>query len=233
LGICIALTGSWAKAAVVEYQFSGTLDQPFNGATIFSGEFYFDPNTPLDLLSNRSGSGSFGTALYQTITQDHQGGITADPHMGVSVTVGGDSLSDAHYANPGSTEHFLQVDRLASYSDFSVGWGHFAAPGDRDLFVAVGFTSLNKSLIDSVLPPFQFNPDDWPAGDLILQAGNNPQIRGTITNIRLTEPTEVAEPASLSVFAVLCLGVASRKPSRAAVTHYWRRLRDRDRTLPS
>lgn len=211
---------SVARAEPLTYQFGGTLTQPFEGSSQFSGTFTYDTSSPL-----------FGTQSDPTVAT--YSGALGTP-MSATFTLGG--LSSTSLGTPeGAT---LAVFHRPTEDAFIIEF-RYPEPADAGPFpavpqVAIGFRNnnvvginpLNSTSIPSMLNLSAFND----GGQINYQqpidhAQMVNLVSGTITSLQLVSgnPTpdpgpgpvnSVPKPTSLCLFGALGLGECLRRACR-------------------
>lgn len=215
LAFTASLSTGWSstQASPISYAFSGTLAQPFNGSSQFSGTFTYDT----DLPPYPGITGTPGWSYYSGVPAD-----PSEPVLSLTFNLGStpsssfgpiesDELIVAHTS--GSDGFFIQES--FSYAGGQNLWAEFGM-SSNNLVSCVPFTSSN--------PPTSLNLADFSGANLVVQGttsdGQQLNVVGTVTSLVPLGDSQmpVPEPASFLVFAVMGAGVLC----------YLRR-RDRDR----
>jgi len=204
--VCLVCCVSSANAAPVSYAFSGTLDQPYNGSSQFSGTFTYDTDLP----------------LYPGITPfpgwSYYSGVPADPTEPVlSLTFKLGNTASSSFGNIVQDE--LVVAHTQSNDAFYIN-ETFSYTGGQNLTANIGMVNNNlvyRGPFNSTAPPSSLSLTSFSMGaQLILQGttagGQYESVVGTITSLTpLTGgggPPSVPEPASVLVFLVMGAGFA-------------------------
>jgi hypothetical protein len=201
--VCLVCCVSSANAAPVGYAFSGTLNQPYNGLTSFSGTFVYDTDLP----------------LYPGITPSagwsYYSGVPANPTEPVlSLTFNLGATPSASFGSIASDE--LIVAHTPSNDGFYIN-ETFSNTGGQSLMANIGMVNNNlvqRGPFSSTAPPSSLNLSSFNMGtQLILQGtpagGQYETVFGTITSLTPLfggSESPVPEPGSVLVFLVLGAG---------------------------
>jgi hypothetical protein len=222
---------SSASASPVMYAFSGTLSQPFNGTTQFSGTFAYDTSTP------QSWSTTPGVGVYSSLVTGASdppatltfniGNMTATSIGSVSSTVvtvvhsqASDSFTIDLNSNNGNDqsgpnypgEDSLIVEQIQFSNNNLTSPGPFSSTG---LPSTLNLTNFNN-------PGPQFSIDGW------LANGQYVEVFGQITSLTPLGGTgggpsslPVPEPSSVLVFLALGAALVVSRRMRAQQVARW------------
>jgi hypothetical protein len=204
--VCLVCCVSSANAAPVIYAFSGTLNQPYNGSSQFSGTFTYDTDLP----------------PYPGITPlpgwSYYSGVPVDPTEPVlSLTFKLGNTPSSSFGNTLSND--LVVTHTQTNDGFYIN-ETFSNTGGPYLMANIGM--LNNNLVqrgpfNSTDPPIGLNLANFNMGaqlNLIGTpiGGQYETVSGTITSLAPLigggGPPPVPEPASVLVFLALGAGFA-------------------------
>ncbi len=209
LALCVAP----AHGSALTYAFSGTLFQPYDGSTQFSGTFTYATDLP-----PYPGVAPWpGTGYYSGVPYD-----PTEPVVSLAFTLGN---------TPSSS--FGRLDSDEVIVDHNLG----GTPQGGDLFqiseqfikngvgtvtASIGFGNdglIQRAPFSSTTPPSSLSLADFSRGgtlsvDFLSQQGQDTSIDGTITS--LTEiPNQsqvpVPEPSSLLIFAGLAAAISAHR----------------------
>jgi hypothetical protein len=203
LGFCFACCCTSVNAAPIGYAFSGTLDQPYNGATQFSGNFTYDTDLP---LTNSGNTSQF--SVYSGVPTN-----PTEPPVSVNISIGSTSWSfaggiDIMYSQveDAFTVYGLpiSVGGQQVYGQITLPYYHPGGPGIFSSGVIP--TSLN-------LAEFNFSP-----GINFFGTNASGQVTdlawGTINSLTPLAggggESPVPEPSSIFVFLIISAGLAGR-----------------------
>jgi hypothetical protein len=198
---CLVCGASPALASPITYSFSGTLDQPYNGSTQFSGTVTYDT----DLPQNPQVQPYPGWSYYLGTPP-----VSSEPPASLTFNLGGTSSSswgpvsnvEVIVAHTQGNDSFNFFEQFSPANGLPV-WANFGISNDN-LVKSAPFTST--SLPGSLNLPDFSNGAGLSFG--ILPASGPEQIyTGTITSMVATP-----EPASVLIFGMLGVGLwASRR----------------------
>jgi hypothetical protein len=211
--VCLACWVSSANAAPVGYAFSGTLDQPYNGSTQFSGTFTYDTDLP----------------LYPGITPfpgwSYYSGVPANPTEPVlSLTFNLGNTPSSSFGSIVSDE--LAVTHTQTNDGLYIN-ETFSNAGVQNLSANIGMVNNNlvyQGPFNSTDPPSSLNLANFSMGAQLTLTGTPAgglyeNITGTITSLTpLTGgggPPSVPEPSSVLVFLALGAGFTMQLRTRA------------------
>jgi hypothetical protein len=199
---------SAAKASPVSYTFSGTLAQPFNGSTQFSGTLSFDTNLP-----PHSGiQPSPGWSYYSGIPADG----SSSP---VFLTFNLGNTPSSSFGNVVNSE--VIVAHTPTSDGFFV-YQQYPFAGTQNLSAEFGMSNNNLTQpgpFNASTPPGSLNLADFNVGaNLTLWGetadGQQVQAVGTIASLIPPRMPPVPEPAPFVLFAVLGAGLIARRRLR-------------------
>jgi hypothetical protein len=208
LAVCFAFATRPACASPLTYEFSGTLNQPYNGSTQFSGTFTYNTSLP----PYPGIQPSPGWAYYS--------GVPTDPSSSaVSLNFAIGNLSSSSLGNVASDE--VIVTHSTASDAFYISEA-FHSGGTQNLAAEFGIINnnlLQRGPFNSLSPPSSLNVANFSMGagfSLVGTMANGQwvNIDGTITSLEPINFTAAPEPASFVVFAMLGLGyLGSRRVS--------------------
>jgi hypothetical protein len=197
---------SVAEASPVSSAFSGTLAEPFNGSTEFSGTFNY--NTDLRLYPGIQPSP--GWSYYS--------GIPTDPSSPpVSLTFNLGNTPSSSFGNVGNEE--VIVAHTPSSDGFFI-YQQYPFQGGQNLSAEIGFANNNitqRGPFDSSKPPSSLNLADFNIGANLTfwgttADGQQLHVVGTVTS--LVPALQTPEPATLVVFVAVVAGLVLRRGRR-------------------
>jgi hypothetical protein len=208
---CLLFAVSPAGASPVSYAFSGTLQQPFDGATQFSGTLVY--NT--DLPTYPGIQPSPGWSYYSGVPGD-----PSAPASALTFQVGNTSSSTA-----GTLNNLEVIVAHTSASDAFFIQEQFIGPHGQNLLAEFGIGNNNlvqRGPFSSLSPPASLKLSDFSNGGNLTLSGENGSgqgfnVVGTITS--LTPLSQVPEPSSVLVFTSLGAGLVTLRRCRTR----WRR----------
>jgi hypothetical protein len=196
---------SSAQAVPITYAFSGTLSQPYDGSSQFSGTFTYDTDLPVNT----------NIPPYPDMT--YYSGVPADPTepvLSLTFTLGNTPSSSFGYID--SDE--LSVTHQPSGSDaFDISEQFIAnsgsGSGPSSVFAGIGMTNNNlvqRAPFTSTSPPSSLNLANFSMGasltvEMNFSNGTGQMYAGTITSLEAV--TATPEPASFLVFGILGAGL--------------------------
>jgi hypothetical protein len=214
VGICLMCCVASASASPVGYAFSGTLSQPYDGSTQFSGSFYYDTSlVSIGVLTPPPTLGSI----------EYQGEPTRDGGVNVSFNLPGNLGSAWLSPNGEYTYPYVVVTHTQSNDSFAVNQTFDGQPGQGLLaVVTLGNNNVTQpGPFSSTSLPSSLNLGDFNLGaQFFLYGTTSPSgpyinISGTITSLTGDgDPAAVPEPSSVLVFLVLGTGLALRLSKR-------------------
>jgi hypothetical protein len=196
--ICIACGSSTASASPISYAFSGTLMEPYNGSSAFSGTFTY--NTSLQPLPDVQPYP--GWSYYSGVPTD-----PTDPPVSLNFNVGG--VSSSSFGNVSNLE--LIVTHTNTGDGFYIE-ENLTSPSGQATFANIGMVNINAvqpGPFGSTDPPSSLSLSSFSMGpqlDLMIGYGTSDHVTtvvGTITSLTQILPAPVPEPGSLPVFAIL------------------------------
>jgi hypothetical protein len=216
--LVLATSAKHGTASPITYEFSGTLAQPINGSTAFSGTFSYE------LTTTEFGAGDLLTRSVGSHAMLNVGGKSFD-FINYSFTELGPSPTYTFDANSkGQGDNFIfQGDRgtiassSAPSSQSAAMTIHLGDPSGT-AFPASG-TSLPKLNLSSfAIRDFSvtLNPPASSAMSAVARAESGGPVTGTITTLSVEAQT-VPEPTTLALFTLIGLGVAARRRLRRRV----------------
>lgn len=196
-----------AQASPISYAFSGTLAQPYNGSTQFSGTLTY--NT--DLPPYPGIQPSPGWSYYSGVPND-----PTSPVVSLTFNLGGTSSSS--FGSLASDE--VIVAHTQSADAFFIEEA-FNYSGGQNLHAEFGIGNNNlvyRGPLHSLNPPSSLNLADFSDGANLTfwgktASGQDVNVVGTVTS--LVPLTVVPEPASLLVFGVMGAGYFGSRRARA------------------
>ena len=212
LAFVVSLVCGWSssQASPISYAFSGTLAQPFNGSTQFSGTFTFDTDLP-----NYPGIQPFpGWSYYSGVPAN-----PSEPVLSLNYNVGNTSSSSF---GPISNDELIVA--LTPASDGFFIQESFSYAGGQNISAEFGMSSNNlvqRAPFTSTNPPASLSLADFSGANLVVQGtttdGQQLNIVGTVTSLvplgDLAAP--VPEPASVLIFAVVAAALSRYLPRSA------------------
>jgi PEP-CTERM motif len=212
-----------AWATPITYAFSGTLDQPYNGSSQFSGTFTYDTDLPL----NPNVQPYPGWSYYSGVPVD-----PSEPPLSLTFNLG--NTPSSSFGTLQSSE-MIVTHTQGGYDGFYIEeqlQSNSSSGGGQSVFANIGMVndnSIQNGPFTSTNPPLSLNLASFSMGaqlDITISPSNGQGATyvGTIT--ALVE-TPAPEPASLLVFGILGAGLW-RKHRRAS--QGWK---GRDRTAPA
>ena len=194
----LAFGSASVQASPISYGFSGTLAQPFDGATTFSGSFTYDTDLP---IYPGLGGGYPGWSYYS--------GVPADPSEPVlSLTFNVGNLSSASLLPVEMDDLVVSHTQLSDSFDIQETLSY--AKG-QNLTATFGMSSNNlveRAPFSSTDPPPSLNLADFSGANFSLEgttaAGQQLNVIGTVTSlVPLSDPqVPVPEPGSVLIFVV-------------------------------
>jgi hypothetical protein len=197
--VCFMGCGSFAEASPVGYAFSGTLAQPFDGSTQFSGTFKYDTNLPPDPNINPSPGWSYYL------------GTPTDPSSPpVSLTFNLGNTSSSSFGSADNIE--VVVAHTPSSDGFFIN-EQFPFQGRQNLTAEIGLANNNLAQpgpFKSSSLPSSLNLTDFSIGGNLTfwgttADGQQVNVVGTVTS--LVPDLNAPETATLAVFIVLGAGL--------------------------
>ena len=210
LFVALACGCSSSQASPISYEFSGTLAQPVNGSSQFSGTFTYDTDLP-----PYPGISPFpGWSYYSGVPAD-----PSEPVLSMTFSVGGTPSSS--FGTVTSDE--LIVSHTTTSDAFFIQEA-FSHSGGQNVWAEFGMSSnnlVNRAPFNSLDPPASLNLADFVGANLTVQGtgsdGQPLNIIGTVTSLVPVGATApVPEPSSLLVFAVVGAGIWRYSRRRAA-----------------
>jgi len=199
---------SSAHASPVSYAFSGTLLQPYNGSSSFSGTLTYNTDLP-----PYPGIQPFpGWSYYSGVPTD-----PTSPVVSLNFSVGG--VNSSSFGNIASDEVIVIVSHTQSSDAFYIQ-ERFTYINGQNLLANFGMINNNlvqRAPFDSTSPPSSLNLADFSMGAQLDLTGTDTSgqylnIVGTVTSLTPLLPTPIPEPASVLVFAIVVTQVCrSRK----------------------
>ena len=196
---CLVGCAAPVDAAVIAYDFSGTLSQPVDGSSTFSGTLTFDTDLHLSTTSIAPGAGTY----YSGVPVN-----PSEPPVSLTFTLG--NLPSSTFGTMTDPEVFVShvpqgTDEFQVSVEYHLGTQVVTAQFTltNNNLVQPGFLTSNN--IPSTLNVSSFSKD----AILALYGANNFPYNGevgTVTALAAGPGSSVPEPASLVVFA--CLGAA-------------------------
>lgn len=222
--IAVLLCGvSPAWATPITYAFSGTLDQPYDGSSQFSGRFTYDTDLPLNPMVLPYAdwsyySGTPANASEPPLSLTFNLGNTPSSSFGTMQNI---EMIVTH--TQGDYDGFYIEGQLLSNS---------GSGGQQSVFANIGMlndNSVQSGPFASTAPPLSLNLASFSMGaqlDVTISPGNGQGAAyvGTITSL---VETSAPEPTSLLVFGILGAGLW-RRHRRAS-----ERLKRRHPTAPT
>ena len=207
LMVCLLCGVPSVQATPISYEFSGTLSQPFDGSTQFSGTFVYDTDLPPYPGINPSPGWSYYS------------GVPADPTEPVlSLTFNLGNTSSSSFGNIATDE--LIVAHTSASDAFYISES-FGYAGGENLYAEIGMVNDNlvyRGPFTSTIPPSSLSLSDFSMGaNLTLQGtlagGQQVNVVGTVTSLTPVgiEGQPVPEPASLLVFFLVLGAGFSRR----------------------
>lgn len=207
--LCVATS---VHASPISYEFSGTLSQPYNGSTTFSGTFVYDTDLPLYV-----GIQPFPGWSYYS-------GVPANPSEPVlSLTFKLGNTSSSSFGNIVNDE--LIVSHTQGGDAFFISEGFGYANGEN-LHAEIGMSSNNlvaRGPFSSTNPPSSLNLSQFNNGANLtlmgtLAGGQQVNIVGTINSMvqlgadgnPIPDGNPVPEPASVLIFVVMGAEICRR-----------------------
>jgi hypothetical protein len=205
--ICLVCGVVGVDASPIQYSFTGTLSQPYNGATHFSGTFTY--NTDLPIYPGIQPSP--GWQYYSGVPTDP----TAPPvsltfHIGSfsSTSLGGIASDEVIVAHTQSNDGF--------YFQEAFNYTH-----GQNLTAEIGMVNNNlvqRAPFSSLDPPGHLSLSEFSMGSNLTfwgrtADGQEVNVVGTVTS--LVAISSVPEPGSLLVFTVLGAGFLRCRRRRA------------------
>jgi hypothetical protein len=200
VGLCFV---SRAEASPIEYTFSGTLAQPFNGSTQFSGTLAYDTALP----PYPGIQSSPGWSYYAGMSPDPSspiGNVTFNLPNTPFWSFGNIVNSEVIVAHTQGTDGFFIQEQ-------------FPFTGGENLTAEIGFSNNNLTQpgpFDSSKLPASLKLADFNQGANLTVWGTTADgqqinVVGTITS--LVPPQPIPEPTTLLVFAVVGAGIIFRR----------------------
>ena len=201
---CLVCGASPALATPITYSFSGTLAQPYDGSTQFSGTLTYDTDLPL----NPTVQPYAGWSYYLGTPS-----VTTEPPASLTFTLGGTSSSSL---GPASNVEVI-VSHTQADDSFNL-FQQFSPANGLPAWANFGLSNNNMT------NPAPFSSTDLPAGlslpafsnggqftfGMVDSSGSQQVFSGSITAMAQTP-----EPASLLVFGVLGFGLWASRRVRA------------------
>jgi hypothetical protein len=193
----LVLAASAAEASPVSYEFTGTLYQPYNGSTRFSGTLTY--NT--DLPTYPGIQPSPGWSYYLGVPNDPTAPVTSLAFQigdTPSSSLGSPANVEVIVAHSASDDGFYVYESLAQAS----------APNLSAEFGIVNNNLVQRAPIGGPVPPASLNLADFSMGATLNLYGT---LNGQWVNLAgrvdsLTPITTVPEPSSALVFVALGFG---------------------------
>jgi hypothetical protein len=204
--VCFACGLSAAKASPVGYVFSGTLAQPFDGSTQFSGKLTYDTNLPPY------------PGIQPSPGWNYYSGVPIDPTgTPVSLTF---NLGNTPSSSFGSVVNEELIVAHTPSSDGFFIYQQYPFEGGQNLSAEFGLANNNstqRAPFDSSNPPGSLNLADFNLGGNLTfwgQTADGQQVHvvGTITS--LVPAAQTPEPATNAFFADLGAGLFLRRGRR-------------------
>ncbi len=198
---CLVCGASPALATPITYSFSGTLAQPYNGSTQFSGTVTYDTDLPM----NPQVQPYTGWSYYLGTPP-----VSTEPPASLTFTLGGTSSSSLGPVSNVEVivSHTQDNDSFNLFQQFSPAnglpaWANFGI-SNNNLVQSAPFSS-------TALPGSLNRPDFSNGAQLtfgvVNNSGSEQIFSGTISSMVATP-----EPASLVIFGILGAGLwASRR----------------------
>ncbi len=199
--IILVYAVSSAQASPVMYAFSGTLDQPYNGSSTFSGTLTYNTDLPA-----YPGIQPFpGWSYYSGVPTD-----PTSPVVSLNFNVGG--VSSSSFGSILSDE--VTVSHTQSYDAFYIQENFSDTKGP---YLLGNFGMINDNLVqrapfNSTNPPSSLNLADFTMGAQLDLTGTDASgqylnIIGTVTSLTPISPAPIPEPSSVLVFAIVAVQV--------------------------
>ncbi len=195
-----AFAAATADAAPITYVFSGTLSQPFDGSTQFSGTFTYNTNLP----QYPGIQASTGSSYYSGLSSGSN-----SPSVTLNFAIG--NLSSTSFGSVVNDQ--VVVSHTQSTDAFSI-YEQFNFTGGQN--IGAEFSLVNNNLVQpspfsSQNPPTTLNLASFSLGGILTvwgtTAGGQPlDVMATVTSLEPLGFTAAPEPASFAVFAILGLG---------------------------
>ncbi len=212
VGVClVCCAASAANAAPIGYAFTGTLSQPYDGSTQFSGTFSYDTNLlPFGINTPPPTLGSI----------EYVGAPFGNGFVGITFNLPGNLTTSFLSPNGDLTYPSVVVTHTQSSDSINISQSFDSAPGQG----LTGFVSLqNNNLVQagplsSTSLPTGLSLADFSLGGVFLlegSIGNGPNlnISGTITSmtpLSASSEAPVPEPSTILVFLIMGAGMALR-----------------------
>jgi hypothetical protein len=208
--VCLVFGVTSAQASPLSYAFSGTLAQPYNGSTQFSGTLTYDTDLPLY------------PGIQPSPGWSYYSGVPADPtEPVVSLTFNVGNLSSSTLGSLANDE--VIVAHTQSNDAFYVN-ETFGYNNGQNLYAEIGMVNNNlvqQGHFNSLAPPSSLNLADFSMGSNLtlsgtLAGGQQVNVVGTVTSLEPIRP--IPEPSSLLVFSMV-LGTAVFLIRRESARH--------------
>jgi hypothetical protein len=203
----LVLAASSVQASPITYAFSGTLREPYNGSTRFSGTLVYNTELPLYPCIDPFP----GWSYYSGVPDDASAPVS-------SLTF---QLGDTPSSSFGKVSNLEMIVNHNPTSDAFFLYERFSGPGGQNLSAELGLGNDNliqRGPFTSLDPPSQLSLSDFSnGGNLTLFGqtadGHDVNVVGDITS--LTPTGEVPEPSTALIFAVLGTAIAGVRRSKA------------------
>jgi PEP-CTERM motif len=212
IGVClVCCAASAANAAPIGYAFSGTLSQPYDGSTQFSGTFYYDTSLlPFQMTTPPPTLGSI----------EYVGAPFGNGVVALSFNLPGNLTTSVLSPNGDLTYPSVVVTHTQSSDSIDISQSFDSAPGQG----LTAYVSLQNNNLVQAAP---FSSTNLPTGlslanfslggNFLLEGtiGNGPNLNifGTITSLTplsASSDAPVPEPSTVLVFLVMGAGLAVR-----------------------
>jgi hypothetical protein len=201
-----------AHGSALTYAFSGTLWQPYNGSTQFSGTFTYDTDLP-----PYPGSNAYpGSAAYSGVPYD-----PTEPPVSLTFTLGNTPSSSFGTV---SSDEVLVDHNLGGSPQGGDLFGitqQYNEIGGVTAFAKIGFGNddlIQSAPFSSTAPPSSLSLAAFSMGgnlviEFVSQQDQVPSVFGTITSLTLisSSQTPVPEPSSLLIFAGLAAAICAHR----------------------
>jgi hypothetical protein len=211
-----------ARATPITYAFSGTLKQPYNGSSQFSGTFTYDTDLPLNPMVQPYPGWSYYAGTPANVSE---------PPLSLTFNLG--NTPSSSFGTMQNIE-MIATHTQGGYDGFYIEGqllSNSGSGGQQSVFADIGMVndnSIQSGPFTSTTPPLSLNLASFSMGAQLVVTispsnGQGAEDVGTITSL---VETSAPEPASLLVFGILGVGLWHRH-RRAS-----ERSKGRDRTNP-